>query len=118
MIGSNKTAVAPEIAPDTVLTGDAIGARSGPDGMAIASLAFGALGVLCGAFGVAGLVLGVVSLRRTEGGDGRAASPTIAVAGVVTSTVTVWLWEVLLVLWAHYGAHATVPVINWLLPRV
>lgn len=114
MFRSDKSFARSGIVTDAVVTGEADAIRPPQDVLAVASLALGILGVLCGAFGAIGLALGIVSLRRANR-YGATTGPAVAVAGVVTSTLTVWLWEVVVVLWLSYRMHIAIPLLDRLL---
>jgi hypothetical protein len=87
------------------------------DAMAIVGLTAGSLGVLCGFLGVAGLALSVLALLRIERSGGQLAGRYVALVGVAVSAVTVMAWEVAVVLWLHYGAGVTLPLVDGILPR-
>ena len=72
---------------------------------------------MCALFGIAGLVLSLLALRRIERAGGGVAGRTTALVGIATSTVSIWAWELAVVLWLHYGAGITLPLVNWMLPR-
>lgn len=61
-------------------------ASQGTDGLAIASLVTGLLGFCVPLAGVAGIVLGVLGLRRT--GPGKAGGQGFAIAGIVAGSIS------------------------------
>jgi hypothetical protein len=81
-----------------VPTGPSPGAAGAPGGaktsdLAIASLVAGILG-LCtaGLGGIAGLVLGIVALRKIGRSGGALRGRGLAIAGLIVSVCTVLLW--------------------------
>jgi len=58
------------------------------------------------------------ALRRIERAGGGVAGRTTALVGIATSTVSIWAWELAVVLWLPLrAAGITLPLVNWMLPR-
>ena len=81
-----------------------------PQGMAISALVLGVIGLLLaclafgGVFGIIGLVLGIVALRRVKQGTG--GGKGLAIAGIVTGTIAALIGIAAAIYWAFVWSVA------------
>lgn len=70
-------------------------------GLAIASLVCGVAGILfCGLPSVAGLVLGIVAMKKISASDGRLGGHGLALAGTIVSAVMIFIGLFMTAVWA------------------
>jgi len=74
-----------------------IGTPAGPvktSAMAIWSLVLGIVGFLCGLTAIAGLILGILSLRDIKASNGRLTGRGMALAGIIISSIVILLFPI------------------------
>ncbi len=90
------------------------------DSAAMASLVMGTLGILFGIASAVGAYLAIHSLQRIARSGGSLRGESVAITGLVVSTLSAFLWELALValLYHVYGRVLGLPPPQTLLPLI